>query len=343
MANASASAIPEASFRLTGRPGGVLAIRLAVQSRMVAPAVVRPEMDDWVGADGRIHSAKFRVAPSYTYLRQGEAVRLTLSTTLPDDVEAGDSLRSILRFPGIEKEVLPVVVELLDADAAPEASEHQISVMLPLSGYDRTSGGDEEGSAKAIVTLLAGLAGLEVIPARWVVAELIVTTCEVGERYRETEEGRSFLSALERTRFYKNGALAFRGAHIMEWIMVGVTVSSGLHSAFGGGAPRGRMLHTWERWLLNLIDMDIEWPEGSEGDVRMPPPRVEETLERLGTDSERWFSSFVLGLTQLSPRIRDPLFSLCEHVPEQAVHEEDSDTGENVQTDVLSEGGSLLR
>jgi hypothetical protein len=344
MANASTSAISEPAFRFTGRPGGLLVLRLSVQSRMAAPAVVHPALDDWVDSDGRIFPAELRAAPSYTYLQQGSAVRLTLSTVLPGEAEPGDFLRSVLRFPGIEEEVLPVVVEMLDPKEAPDSSEHQISVTLPLAGYDSVPGEGDEAHAKAIVALLAGLAGLEVIPARWVVSELIVTVCEVGERYREAKDGRAFLDRLERTRFYKNGALAFRGAHIMEWIMVGVTVSSGLYAVFGGEKPRGRMLHAWERWLLNLIDMDIEWLEEEEREVRMPPPRLEETLERLGTDSERWFSSFILGLTQLSPRIRDPLLVICEQVPgppegAEGGPEKD-DTPEN---DVLSEGGSLLK
>ncbi len=343
MTSGSASPISEPSFRLTGRADSVLVIRLTVHSRMIAPAVVRPEIDDWVLADGGIRPAEIRLSPSHVYLRQGGTARLTLTTRLPADLQPGTVLHGGLRFPGIEDEVLPLALEILPAREEPKPAEHQISVTLPLTGYDR-AGGDQADS-KAIITLLAGMAGLEVIPARWVVAELIATICERGEAVRKTEEGRLFLAKLSRTRFYKNGALAFRGAHITEWLLVGVSVSSGLHSILAGAEPQGRMLYTWERWLLSLVDTDIEHfeREDEDGDpeLHLPPPPLEETLRTLGTDAERWFSSFILGLVQIAPRIRSVLQQLCDEQPD--LPEESPQGDKTKESDVLSEGGSLLR
>lgn len=331
-----------AALRMACTVGGVLVIRLSVHSRMVAPAVASPALDDWVRGDGSIVPVDLNVAPAYSYLRPSDTARLTLTTALPDDLEIGEHLHGALRFPGIEEETLPIVVDV-SAGGTTEAAldEHQVSVTLPLGRYDLGADGEPAGSSQAIVTLLAGLAGLEVIPARWLAAELITTVCEIGEARRKTEDGAAVLASLSRTRFMKNGALAFRGAHVTEWLLVGVTVSAGLHAAVSGTPSPGRMLHTWERWLLNLIDMDIETAADDAHDVQLPPPPLEDTIKALGTDAERWFAALVLGLMRLSPRIDATLRALCDAVPETAA---DTPQAQGTEApDVLSEEGSLQR
>jgi hypothetical protein len=327
------------SFTLRAPAGGLLIIRLTVVSRMMASAVVRPRLDAWVLPDGRLAEPRVEVAPATVYLAQNQEARLTLTTSLPADLEPGDRLRGGLRLPGIEQESLGLELEVLPADQGEPSREHQISIILPLSGYEL---GDRQAqSTQAITRLVAALAGMEVIPAKWVVAEMLLTVCEVGAEYAETAEGSRLLERLSRLRFFKNGVLAFRGAHLPNWIMVAVSISSGLQSALGGRDSQGRLLHTWEKWLLDLMEIDIE-DAGSEGrEVHLPPPDLERSLARLGTTAETWFGALLLGLARLSPRLRDVFDHLAERAPEPpagAAPEPAAEPG-----DVLSEEGSIQR
>ena len=49
---------------------------------------------------------------------------------------------------------------------------------------------------QASYSLVAGLAGLDMLPARWLVAELLTAVCQAGEGRLETEEGRALLDRL---------------------------------------------------------------------------------------------------------------------------------------------------
>ena len=341
MKNASATEIGQPAFRLKAAAGSVLVLRLSIQSRMIAAAVVRPSLRAWVRDDGAVEETEHRVSPSYCYLRQGASAGLTLTTTLPQTWQPGERWHSALSFPGIEDEILPIELEIL-LPSEPEAplAEHHISLTLPLTGYPDEP--DAAGtSTQAIYTLLAGLAGLDVIPARWVIAEILTAICESGDAYAQTEDGAAFLNRLTRTRFYKNGVLAFRGAQVPNWILVGLTISSGLQAALGGKHQAGSILYTWESWLLSLIEMDIENASGPMGEIKLPPPSLEESMAAFGTDAEHWFATLVLGLVQLSPRIRATLETLCEQVAAPEAPPED--TAPKDPVDVLAEEGSPLR
>ena len=326
-------------FNLKGQAGKFVVIRLNVYSKMAAPAVLQPALDAWVLPDGEPVETRLRVAPSYAYLSQGQEARLTLTLTVPPGLQPGDRLRGGLHFPGIGEESLPLELEITPSTDDIISLEHNISVILPLAGYEPDDDPQSAGT-KAIYTLLSGLAGMEVIPAKWVVAELLLKVCETGADYIKTEEGSQQLERISRLRFFKNGVLAFRGAHIVNWIMVGVTVSSGLYSALGDKTSHGRMLYTWEKWLYDLIDIDIENFSDEGLETNLPPPDVETTLTSLGMETERWFGCLLLGLVKLSPRIRSIVEQLADSAPDVETTEDIDDI---VSNDVLSEKGSLQR
>lgn len=328
---------PQPAFRLQGRAGEPLVIRLIVSSRMVAPAVIRPFLEPWVMPSGEPVSAEGRLAPAYVYLAPSQEARITLSARVPAGLESGSLLRGGLSFPGADNTSLPLLVEV----TAEPAADHYINVTLPLSPYDPSSDGHlDPAGTRAISTLLAGLAGMEVIPARWIVAELLLTLAERGVEAAETERGAELLARLARLRFYKNGVLAFRGAHLPNWIMIGVTVSSGLHSALGGKGVHGRLLYTWEKWLFDLIDIDLENFSDDSPQVLLPAPELDRSLARIGNEAEQWFGYLLLGLMEVSPRIRSVLEALAVQAPPPVAAEPDD---EDEVPDVLSEDGSIQR
>lgn len=331
------TAADDTPFRLQARSGETLIVRLLVRSQLLAPAMVAPELDAWVLDDGRPIAAESRAAPAHAYLAQGQEASITLTTRVPAGLSDGTLMRSGLRIPGLEDRALPLEVRI--ANDRQRIPEYHLSVSLPLSGSESAPDADVPGS-KAIYTLVAGLAGAEVIPARWLVAELLLMVCEIGADFAATEEGSALLDKLARLRFFKNGVLAFRGAHLHTWIMVGTTVSSGLHATLGGQATHGRILYTWEKWLFDLVDTDIESASAG-GESRLPPPRpTKAALERLGNRAEDWFGYLLLGLYRKSERAKAVLDALAANAPEP-VEKRSSEVP--TADDVLNEDGSVQR
>lgn len=327
---------PHPPFRLSGQRGRPLVLRLNVASRTVAPAVLRPELDAWVTAAGEVVETPLRVSPSYVYLAPGQEARITVSALLPGELAPGELLRGGLRFPGADELTVPLELEISDGPAR----DHYLDLTVPLSPYEPAGGERPDVAAtRAVSMLLVGLAGLEVVPARWVVAELLLTLCERGARRAETPAGAATLDRLSRLRFFKNGVLAFRGVHLPNWIMIGVTVSTGLNAALGGKGVQGRLLSTWERWLLDLIDIDLEQFDEEAPEVLLPPD-LDSSLARIGNEAEQWFGYLLLGLMEISPRLGAVLSALAEAAPPPVA----GDAGEPAEVaDVLSEEGSIHR
>lgn len=333
---------------LEARPGMVVALRLALRNRMMAAALVRPTVDDWVASDGDILPASARIEPAYAYLLQGAEVRQTVTLRVPAHLPEGTLLTTALRFPGIGEAVVPIAVTLLPAAEAGvpvPALEVTLDLALPIGDDPVADGGDEFGSvAQASYSLVAGLAGLDMLPARWLVAEVLTAVCRIGEDQLATEAGAARLERLGRTRFFKNGVVSFASAQLPRWVMSGLSATSGLSAALGGSQGQGQLLTIWERWLLGLADADIEIG-GPRTEVRLPDAQLQAFAATLGTHADRWFATLLLGLAALAPRIDAALAQIEARAPEPPP-KEDGGGGGGAATggdDVLGEGGSLGR
>lgn len=321
-----------------------VALRVKLANRMMAAALVRPAVDEWVASDGEILPAAARIEPAYVYLLQGAEVRQTVSLRVPLHLKEGTRLTSALRFPGISEEAVPITLTVLasDGDTPLPALECPLELSLPLGDDAPRGGGDEFGSAaQASYSLVAGLAGLDMLPARWLVAELITAVCQAGEAQAETEAGQALIDRLGRTRFFKNGVVAFASAQAPRWVLSGLSATSGLHAAMGGPAGQGQLLHIWERWLLGLADADIEREGAPAAEVRLPGLPLQTYAATLGTQADRWFANLLLGLAVLSPRIAEVLAQIAARAPEAPPPA--LAAAKPPPDDVLGEDGSLGR
>ncbi len=214
-----------------------------------------------------------------------------------------------------------------------------MEVSLPL-GEAPARGNDEFGAvAQASYSLVAGLAGLDMLPARWLVAELAVALAQLGETRAGTDDGRALLERLGRTRFFKNGVVAFASAQAPRWILSGLAATSGLHAALGGLGGQGQILSIWERWLVGLADGDIE-ADGAAARVMLPEATLSAFAATLGTQADRWFANIVLGLGAVSPRIDTVLRTIADQVPDAPGP---APTSPAPPDDVLGEDGSVAR
>ncbi len=337
------SAIPEGAKGpiIEAKPGAVIALRLRARNRMMAAGLLRPAIDEWVASDGQILPTGARAEPSYLYLLQGAEARQTITLLVPSHLPAGSVLRTSLRFPGMGNDAIPIEVRLLSSDGAPAPPlECPLEVALPL-GEEFSSAADSEfgAAAQSSYSLVAGLAGLDMIPARWLAAELLAAICQFGASRAETAEGQNLLGRLGKTRFFKNGVVSFASAQAPRWILSGLSAASGLHAALGGQAGQGQLLYIWERWLLGLADGDIETGGGS-APVRIPDSTLPAFAATLGTAADQWFGHLLLGLAALSPRLSAALEAIAERAP---MEPEPPPAAPPSADDILNEQGSFGR
>jgi hypothetical protein len=334
--------VPIPNVAVEARPGSAVALRLRIRNRMMAAGLLRPEVDEWVANDGQILPSGARIEPGYVYLLQGAEARQTITLLVPAHLGAEAVLKTSLRFPGLGEETIPIEVRIRApaAGAGPEPPlDVPLEIALPL-GERMAATGDDFGSlAQASYSLVAGLAGLDMIPARWLVAELLTAVAQVGEAQAQTETGRALLDRLGRTRFFKNGVVAMASAQAPRWILSGLAATSGLHAALGGQTGQGQLLYIWERWLLGLADGDIE-SDGAAARVHVPELALQSFASELGTSADRWFGNLVLGLAALSPRVATTLEAIAAQAPESG---DAPPPPGSPPDDVIGEDGSLGR
>jgi hypothetical protein len=182
----------------------------------------------------------------------------------------------------------------------------------------------------ASYNLAAGLPGLDLLPVRWLVLELLLIFARQGDNYATTPAGETLLNQLRLTRFCKNGVLSFATAQAARWLTVSHTTASAFHGVIG--SPQGQMglLKFWEQWLWNIADENIQIPHQS----------VEPLVKKLGMDAEAWFLKILLGMSLISPRMATTLEAIAATAPE-APPEPPIPTVRI--KDILSEEGSLQR
>lgn len=153
--------------------------------------------------------------------------------------------------------------------------------------------GVADSATPASYTLSTGLSGLEALPARWLVVELLLGLAGKGWQRSRTPGGEQLLAQLGRTRFFKNGVLAMASAQAPRWLSVSQSAAAAYHASVGGSPGQQGLLYFWEQWLWSVGNCSIP----------IAPFSGDATCEALGMDGDRWFGAIVLGLAEVSPRL----------------------------------------
>lgn len=310
---------PKITFNAT--LGKILVIRLSVKNHNLTPLLVRMTLDDWVSNDGNIYSTHNRIEPGYLYiLPEGEAMT-TLTLLVPENLNIKQTLKSNLRFPGADEEVIPIevsIVGIVKDKKLPPILENNVNISFPIKKKSPEELKEEEQddvASKAIFTLVSGLANLSALPSQWLFAEGIVMICMEGEKYSTTKKGEELLNKLSQTRFFKNLTLTFASARLSNWISSSIISASSLHSAMGGQFGQGRIIYIWLKWLFELVDMDIEDSSQKSLSSNIPQPILEESISKYGNKAEVWAGYLLLGLCSISPKINNIITTVAAKVP----------------------------
>lgn len=328
-------------IKIQAASNSLLILRVNLISNIIAPAVVQPSLEHWVSGNGTIYEADFSLEPAYCFLQTGGEAKLTFSIQMPKHLKKGNVLYGSLSIPSSETFTFPIEVEIVTRNPrTKKVYNHTATVAIPIKSLEEEASNNVLVS-KSTIKLLAGLASLEVIPSKWIVSELVLSCCSIGYKFAITKNGSETLEKLSRTRFFKNGIMIFQGTQFVQWIKLALSISSGINAFTEGKPKEGMLLQHWEEWLFNLVDQDVESPEFEYKEIEFPTPKDYKTvLGAMGSDSEKWFSYFILGLGRLSPRIETVLEQLMEKVempkPKKPVPKAKSKR-------VLKEKGSILR
>ncbi|GGA34716.1 hypothetical protein CYANOKiyG1_52140 [Okeania sp. KiyG1] len=282
--------------------------------------LLRPTLDDWVVDGDLVVSANQSLEPEYIYLFSGSDANQMMTISLPGDVLPGQRLKTWLRFPGIQEEAIPIDVAFMPVvQPHPQVVEFLLVVKFPISG-ETNSGFSHtlDPTMAGIFGLISGVIDLDKIPTRWLVAELLIVIAQKGEEYAQTLPGSKLLEQLKHTVFYQNGIVALTSAQLPGWISESLTIANTILGGSTQTPGTQRLLYIWERWLLSLVETDVE-AEGVGKQIFVPPFLAETVVAKLGTDTDRWLGNILLGLAMLSPRIGKTLGTIAELVTPIAI------------------------
>ncbi|MDY6783561.1 MAG: hypothetical protein SW833_13625 [Cyanobacteriota bacterium] len=165
-------------------------------------------------------------------------------------------------------------------------------------------------AAEAGYRLATALPGLNFLPVRWLVVELLVVLAQIGNEFAQSDRGRQLAHNLGRTRFFKNGVGALSAAKVPRWLQISQSAATAFATAIGEANATGGMLAFWEQWLWSLLPANSPFPPST-----LTPSAGETLSAELGMNSDRWFEAIVLGLATLSPRIAAILEAIAALAP----------------------------
>ena len=278
--------------------------------------LLRPTLDDWVVEGELILSASQSLDPPYIYLFAGSDASQVMTIPISSNLSPGQKLKTWLRFPGIQEEAIPLDMEIIPVSPPhPQVVEFPLSVTFPLSGETNASFSHSfEPTTAGILGLISGVIDLDKIPTRWLVAELLIVIAQKGKEYAQTLPGSRLLEQLKHTVFYQNGTLALTSAQLPSWLSESLAIAKAILGGDTQMPGKQRLLYIWERWLLSLVETDVEAEEIGH-QIGVPPFMAEAVVAELGMDAAHWFGNILLGLAVLSPRIAQTLTAMAELAP----------------------------
>ncbi|MDB9313688.1 hypothetical protein PN462_11305 [Spirulina sp. CS-785/01] len=299
-----------------------LIIRLFLSNQTDDILLLRPVLEDWLIESHTVVCSQITVEPAYVTLYPGQqGVTQKIILQLPP-VQAEQSLRSQLRFPGWQEAGIPVQVEILPVmGQRNQAQITDLKLAFPLEAAQGVGGLSLNPHRLGIIGLTSALLELDQIPSRWLLAELLIRLCRQGEVYRQTEEGEVLWEGLQETAFFQSGAIASSTLQFPQWILDTLVKRQDFLSAEVNDA--GGLVTLWEGWLWSLVDNDLEQTEQSNL-PNIPRFQPEDGVKEWGSDVQRWWGNLLLGLSQISPLINATLHRLVEEfAPVQSLPDSD--------------------
>jgi len=331
------------NIEITAISGSLLILRVIVTSTALLPTVIRVRLEDWVSSQGQIFQPNEQVAPSHLYLKTAGEARITVTCNLPPNLPDREILYGAILLPGLERHRYPLLVHIsAPEDGQGATTDHSVAITLPrYDGEEEDNGSPLFSTSASHFKLMGALTSLEILPAKWIVYEMVLTICNRGWQHAMTPDGNILWFRLRKTRMYKNAVLVFRGVQFPQWVLLAHSLSSGVSALSGNLKVGSSILQTWEEWLFNLLEKDVESSEFDFDEIKVPDATdYQALLNEMGLDPEKWLAYFLLGLSEISPRINGIFAQLCSNIP--GPKEATTEKKKNPK-DIINEDGTLQR
>ena len=320
----------------------MLVLRITLKSGFVAPAIIQPRLNDWVTSKGEIIKANYNILPVYVFLPAAGSVSISVTIHIPPDLKENEIIRAALQFSSFKNCDIRLQVMIDNSvKAADLFMEHLVELKIPHStGMNNETAKNELHNAEAVAKTIAGLSGLEIIPAKWLMAELLFALCEKGMNEATRTENKKIIHSLQQTKFFKNGVLVVSGSQLIHWVMMNMGISAGMRAVSGHEA--NSVLEQWKNILLSLSASDIELPvNGVAVHSFFQPYNYEAVSEKMGMEPDKWFLYLLLGLMSISPGLQSILQQISETAP--GPKPEAKKKNKRTIKKVIHEKGSLQR
>lgn len=271
-----------------------LTLQLNLKNVSQETLLFRPTLEDWIIDNEITISSVSTLDSSFICLFPQQTIKPTLTVEIPASLQPGQILSNWLRFPGVQEIAIPLLLTIISQSSKDKNSKKfslSLSIELPIIEKDYNSEIDP------IFSLMSGIIDLDNIPSRWLIAELGVKLCQIGDKYSQSTQGKQLLNQLKSTDFFLNGITDFSSAKIPEWIRETI---KNIHQTLPCEVGESSLLYIWERWLFSL----------DETHHTVPKFLADDCISQMGFSSEKWFSNIILGLAKLSPKIEKRLLKI---------------------------------
>lgn len=172
-----------------------------------------------------------------------------------------------------------------------------------------------ERSLQTSYNLATGLSGFDLLPVRWLVLEILLLLNQMGREYIETEPGSKLLTRLSRTRFFKNGVIAFASAQVPRWLAISQSAANAYYESLGVPSSSRGVVYYWENWLWSLVEIDSN-SAIIKNIIRSSNVSGNLLVDQWEMDAEQWFGAIALGLVQLSPLVATQVQNIADRSPD---------------------------
>ncbi|MGK7939065.1 MAG: hypothetical protein AB4062_02680 [Crocosphaera sp.] len=279
--------IPEISCQVCSNSKLILYLNLKNLSQ--ESLLFRPTLQDWVIDNKMIISSISTIDPYVTCISYQQEIKHTLTIEIPANLQPGQILKNWLRFPGIQEEAIPLNLIIITPSNRFRKNVNfsvSLSINLPIN--------PQNSQIDTTFSLMSGILDLDKIPLRWLVAELCIKLCQIGENYSQSSQGNQLLNQLKSSDLFKNGVTVFSSEKIPQWIIETIHI---IQKTLPCEAGESSLLYIWESWLFSLDKIHHT----------VPKLLVNDCINKMELFPDKWFSNLILGLAKLSPQIEKKL------------------------------------
>jgi hypothetical protein len=329
-------------------PGSKMLLHITISNTFSAPMVIQPSIKPLASEKNETAVIDCTFHPVYNYIPSTGKDELLCELDIPKSIPPNTTIKYMLNFSGVKhcSVELEFTIAEIEEDCFGQFYDRNLHVELPTHKEKVTKTAEASKSSASnlymtsVLKLLKGLEIIEKSPSRQFATEILLSLCEIGERMSAQEDKAAFIRKLKRSIFFKNGVLVVAGSQILNWLTIADVVSNSYANLAGQANAKKRLLSQWEQWFTELFSLDLEREEIDKiKKDEKETATFQHILQKIDSEPDRFFLFLILGLMEVSPKIRKLVEDVCSTINYQ--ESETQNTPQKMYANVINEEGSL--